>query len=52
MYILKKGDIGEEIKKWQHWLNTHSFNTGEKDGFFGERTHAAVIHFQSIVVVE
>lgn len=46
-HILKMGDTGEEVKKWQHWLNDHGFNAGEEDGVFGEKTHAAVIQFQS-----
>lgn len=45
--ILQKGDKGKEVKKIQHWLNTHGYKAGEEDGMFGEKTRDAVIELQS-----
>ena len=46
-HILKKGDNGKQIKEIQHWLNDHGYNAGKEDGNFGEKTHEAIIQFQS-----
>ncbi len=45
--ILQKGNKGKDVKKIQHWLNTHGYKAGEEDGVFGEKTREAVIQFQS-----
>lgn len=45
--ILKKGDVGKDVKKIQRWLNAHGYNAGDEDGVFGEKTQDAVIQFQS-----
>lgn len=45
--ILQKGNKGNDVKKIQHWLNTHGYNAGKEDCVFGEKTREAVIQFQS-----
>ena len=46
LVTLTAGDRGEEVKKLQHTLNALGYDCGEVDGWFSDRTQAAVVAVQ------
>lgn len=44
---LKKGDTGQEVIYLQDALKQLGYDPGTSDGFFGPKTHAALVEFQS-----
>jgi hypothetical protein len=44
--LLRRGDLGEDVKVLQRALNERGLNSGPADGAFGPRTQAAVKAFQ------
>ena len=46
-YIIKYGDVGEEVKQLQEKLNKLGYNCGEADGEYGRNTRDAIIKFQT-----
>lgn len=46
MKVLKIGDKGDGVRKWQFFLIGQGFDLGTADGMFGERTKAATMAFQ------
>jgi peptidoglycan hydrolase-like protein with peptidoglycan-binding domain len=45
--VLRKGSRGLPVRRLQHRLSTHGFDTKGVDGRFGPNTETAVKHFQS-----
>ena len=43
---LQKGSKGDEVKRWQEFLNSQGYNLGV-DGDFGDKTYAATTDWQS-----
>ena len=43
---LQKGSKGDEVKKWQTYLNTQGYNL-TVDGDFGDNTYAATVDYQT-----
>jgi peptidoglycan hydrolase-like protein with peptidoglycan-binding domain len=48
MKVLKIGDRGDDVRKWQFFLTGQGFNPGEVDGIFGEQTYQATKSFQGV----
>jgi hypothetical protein len=46
MNVLRIGDRGDDVRKWQFFLIGQGYDPGIADGIFGERTKAATIAFQ------
>ena len=46
MRVLRKGMSGEDVQRWQEFLNAQGFNVGAADGAFGHRTFNATAEFQ------
>lgn len=46
MRVLRLGDRGSEVKRWQFFLLGQGFDPGTVDGFFGKRTQEASRSFQ------
>lgn len=46
--VLRKGDLGEEVRWVQRRLQMHGHDPGPADGVFGPRTDAAVRSFQTV----
>lgn len=49
--LLKNGDRGEEVKKFQTVLIELGLLSGKADGIFGDKTEAALIAFQQAVKI-
>ena len=47
MRVLRQGDKGADVKRWQHFLIGLGFDPGTADGKFGPRTHMASVQFQA-----
>ena len=45
-HTLRKGDVSDEVKCWQTYLNAHGYDCGKPDGIFGDKTEKAVIKWQ------
>jgi peptidoglycan hydrolase-like protein with peptidoglycan-binding domain len=43
MNVLRIGDRGDDVRKWQFFLIGQGYDPGIADGIFGERTKAATM---------
>ncbi len=43
MQVLRKGDSGENVERWQLFLIGQRLDPGAADSDFGARTHAATM---------
>lgn len=43
---LRKGDRNEYVRAWQKLLNVNSYQCGDADGIFGDKTEKAVVKWQ------
>ena len=48
MNVLKFGERGDDVRRWQYFLTGLQFEVGEVDGIFGEKTRHATIAFQRL----
>lgn len=46
MRVLRHGDRGEDVERWQFFLVGQLLDPGVADGIFGARTHLATVAFQ------
>ena len=46
LHKLSKGSQGEQVETLQRLLNALGYASGDVDGVFGAKTHAAVVMFQ------
>jgi hypothetical protein len=46
MRVLRQGDRGADVKRWQFFLVGQNLDVGVADGIFGKRTHLATVAFQ------
>ncbi|HYP52127.1 MAG TPA: peptidoglycan-binding protein [Pyrinomonadaceae bacterium] len=46
MRLLRRGMKGEDVLRWQEFLNAQGFPVGSADGDFGSRTFQATVQFQ------
>ncbi|WP_420127059.1 M15 family metallopeptidase [Longimicrobium sp.] len=46
MRVLRQGDRGADVKRWQFFLVGQNLDVGVADGIFGARTHLATLAFQ------
>ncbi len=46
MRVLRQGDRGADVKRWQFFLVGQGLEVGVADGIFGGRTHLATLAFQ------
>lgn len=48
----RRGDTGEHVARLQGWLALHGYDPGPVDGEFGDRTHAALMDFQRVGLLD